>query len=525
MPRRDTKEKAAVKARHRWTLTRQVYLLAAVLIALATLSLVFVGHIASRAADEQAQRNELRLLENALTDRSQLIARDQFTLARWDRSVENISLRFNSGFVRYEFFDSLWYDFGHEQAFLVDPAGILLAESRLGDASFRRKPLAATSPLMQIAKATAQKHAANGAALDAPGTLTATRVDESAVYQFAELDGVVTLLVAMPIVPDDHDVQLPAGPPVVVVSGKALDEAFVADLNAQLSFVDIRFVRETSIDLGLTRLPVTTLDGTQLGSFQWVSETPGQHVWQMIVPAIVLLGGLIAVSALLIAWKISGLTQALEEREREASHLAQHDILTGLANRLQITAALDLAVEGLPARPFALISCDLDRFKAINDSFGHGAGDEVLREVARRLEDAVGSHGLVGRLGGDEFIILVTAFCDRKKLTRLAQQILLTVPAPVPLSETTTAHFGLSLGIAIAQISVADSEVLLAAADTALYAAKARKVGSFVFAGDADTEALKAAADRGRAPVAASSSEFGTEGRGRPRPDQSSNVA
>lgn len=487
---------ALTQKRSGWSLTRQVYLLAAVLIALATLSLVFVGYIASRAADEQAQRNELRLLENALNDRSMLIARDQFTLARWNRSVENISIRFNSGFVRYEFLDSLWYDFGHEQTFLIDPGGILLAESSAGEASFRRKPLPASSPLMQIAQATTRRHAEKGAALDAPGTLAATRVEESAVFSFAEVNGVVSLLVAMPIVPDDDEVSLPDGPPVILVSSKALDEAFVADINSQLSFGDLRFVRETRLTTGLTNLPVTAADGSQLGKFQWVSETPGQHVWQMIIPAIVLLGGVIAVSALVIAWKISGLTKALEEREREANHLAQHDILTGLANRLQISAALEAAVAGLPSKPFAIISCDLDRFKAINDNFGHGAGDEVLRQVARRLEDAVGQQGLVGRLGGDEFIVLVTAGHDRKQLTRLAQQILLTVPAPIALTRTTSAHFGVSLGIAMAQTAGTDSEVLLAAADAALYAAKSRRVGSFVFAGDPDVEGLKSVAEK-----------------------------
>lgn len=479
------------RTRARWSLTRQVYLLAAVLITLATLSLVFVGYIASHAADEQAQRNELRLLDNALNDRSMLIARDQFTLARWNRSVENISIRFNSGFVRYEFLDSLWYDFGHEQAFLIDPGGILLAESSQGEASFKRKPLAASSPLMQIAQATTRRHAEKGASLDAPGTLAATRVEESAVFAFAEINGVVSLLVAMPIVPDDDEVSLPDGPPVILVSSKALDEAFVADINSQLSFGDLRFVRETQLTTGLTNLPVAGMDGSELGKFQWVSETPGQHVWQMIVPAIIFLCGIIAASALLIAWKIGGLTTALEEREREANHLAQHDILTGLANRLQISAALETAVSGLPAKPFAIISCDLDRFKAINDSFGHGAGDEVLRQVARRLEDAVGQQGLVGRLGGDEFIILVTEGPDRKQLARLAQQILLTVPAPIPLTRTASAHFGVSLGIAMAQTAGTDSEVLLAAADAALYAAKSRKAGSFVFAGDPDIDGLK----------------------------------
>ncbi|NBN62665.1 diguanylate cyclase [Microvirga tunisiensis] len=483
--------------RQRWTLRHQVYLLAAVLITLATLSLVFVGFIASRAADEQAKRNELRLLENALTDRSQLIARDQFTLARWDRAVENISVRFNSGFVRYEFFDALWYDFGHEHSFLVNPSGVLLAEQLLGEASFRRKPLEASSPLMQIAQATANRYAETGATLEAPGTLAATKVEESSVFAFADLDGVPTLLVAMPIVPDDHTVDMPAGPPTVLVSARSLDEAFVADLNAQLSFEDLRFVTAIPGDEIRTVLPINRPDGTQLGSFRWISETPGQHVWQMIIPAIVFLGSLIAVSALVIAWKISGLTRALETREREASHLAQHDMLTGLANRLQVSTALAAAVSALPDRRFALISCDLDRFKDINDNHGHGAGDEVLRVVARRLEAAVGTAGLVGRLGGDEFIVLVTAFSDRRRLTRLAQEILVAVPAPVLVNPGVAVQFGVSLGIAVAE-EAADAEDLLAAADAALYAAKARRTGSFVFAGDPDTDALKAAADRAR---------------------------
>ena len=109
---------------------------------------------------------------------------------------------------------------------------------------------------------------------------------------------------------------------------------------------------------------------------------------------------------------------------------AHYDELTGLANRSLFTTCLEAAVETAAAEPaasFAVLFVDLDRFKAVNDTLGHQAGDLLLQQVARRLEQTVGDVGLVGRLGGDEFQILLPGIDQRERLSALATDIIATL--------------------------------------------------------------------------------------------------
>lgn len=182
------------------------------------------------------------------------------------------------------------------------------------------------------------------------------------------------------------------------------------------------------------------------------------------------------------------------ERAEAATRLAWqafHDSLTGLPNRALLTDRLGHAVER--ARRVgdltALLFLDLDRFKLVNDSMGHEAGDLLLVEVAARLEAAVRAGDSVARLGGDEFVILVESVSETAEVSALAQRIGEVVAAPIPLPQgmvTVTASIG------IAYDSGRGPEHLLRDADTALYRAKEKGRNRYhVF-----TESLRTAALR-----------------------------
>ncbi|CUA96269.1 diguanylate cyclase domain-containing protein [Pannonibacter indicus] len=467
----------------RWSLTHQVYFLASLLMVLATASLLYVGHIASRAADKQAVQNEMRLIESALHDRQRLMARDQMTLARWDRAVANIPVKFNPAFVRYELLDSLWYDFGHERTFLVDPQGALLAESHREVSRIGRKSLPASSVLLAVSRMSVRKYEGLRSTSEAgPGRSGPPAIDDMATFAYVLLDKTPTFISAMPIVPDDGAVTPPPGPPVILMSARLIDERFTADINSRLAFRDMKFMPGETPPAGSTSWPITSPDGEIIGHFQWTSETPGEHVWRMILPTILLLWAMLAGSAFAVSRKVGTLTRSLEQREQEFAYLADHDQLTGLANRRQISSILVNAISGLPDKPFALIGCDLDRFKQINDTYGHAAGDEVLATVARRIEAEVGSAGVAGRMGGDEFVIVVIEFADIDRLADLGRRIMAALDEEIPMPNGIHAELGVSLGIAIAPIDGSTDEALLAAADAALYAAKSARDGTLVFA-------------------------------------------
>lgn len=170
------------------------------------------------------------------------------------------------------------------------------------------------------------------------------------------------------------------------------------------------------------------------------------------------------------------------QRKLEDSRLAEFDSLTGLYNRHRMNRRLDsvLAAYKTAKRSCALMMLDLDRFKQVNDTMGHPAGDALLQQVAERLRNVVGERGEIGRLGGDEFQIILPDLDDRGKLGDLAEKIIQIVSQPYPIDDK-RAIIGTSVGVAIAPYDGLDRDELTRASDLALYAAKNGGRGAFRF--------------------------------------------
>ncbi|MGW5642414.1 sensor domain-containing protein [Saccharopolyspora sp. NPDC003752] len=169
-------------------------------------------------------------------------------------------------------------------------------------------------------------------------------------------------------------------------------------------------------------------------------------------------------------------SRAIRERlEREATH----DPLTGLANRTLVLRRLDSALRS--TRPAGVLFIDLDEFKVINDSLGHGVGDEVLRVVGERLQQLVGEGEVVGRLGGDEFVVIARAEDDRRKLLLLAEELRRNIADPINV-EGRKLRVDASIGIVLAPSgdprTAADA---LRDADVAMYHAKTLGRGRTAF--------------------------------------------
>ena len=159
--------------------------------------------------------------------------------------------------------------------------------------------------------------------------------------------------------------------------------------------------------------------------------------------------------------------------EAEITRLALFDSLTGLANRQRMRLSLEqmLSPQQRTQGANTLFLLDLDRFKAVNDTLGHQMGDELLKQVAGRLQKTVGDAGMVGRLGGDEFKVIVPREGNRDRLGALAEAIIAALSRPYYI-DGATISIGCSIGIAIAPEHGDDPEALVRNADLALYAAK-----------------------------------------------------
>ena len=166
----------------------------------------------------------------------------------------------------------------------------------------------------------------------------------------------------------------------------------------------------------------------------------------------------------------------------DAVRAARRDPLTGLANRLLVRELLEetLLMQWREQAGCGLLLVDLDRFKLVNDTLGHAIGDQLLVEVARRLEAAVGEGGRVGRLGGDEFAIVWRDDASRQTLTRVAERIIADLSRSFTIGAAHL-HVGATLGIAIGPVDGALEERLMRAADLALYRAKAAGRGGYAF--------------------------------------------
>ena len=179
--------------------------------------------------------------------------------------------------------------------------------------------------------------------------------------------------------------------------------------------------------------------------------------------------------------------------EAQVAYLAYHDALTGLPNRTQLEEQLrtDLARARRSGEALALLYFDLDNFKLVNDSLGHAAGDEVLRETARRLSELVRGGDVLARQGGDEFLLLM--HCPGTETAAAAAQlaaerIAAALERPFEVSDAEF-HIGASIGVALCPEHAEDAESLLKCADAAMYQAKRRGSGSIAVYEEQGTDA------------------------------------
>ncbi|WP_083439128.1 diguanylate cyclase domain-containing protein [Herbaspirillum autotrophicum] len=178
----------------------------------------------------------------------------------------------------------------------------------------------------------------------------------------------------------------------------------------------------------------------------------------------------------------------LQKENASLSHRANHDSLTGLSNRAFLETELERAVAeaSLSGSRVAVLFLDSDRFKEINDTYGHASGDEVLVTIAARIKAQLREGDLVARLGGDEFAILLKPLRSSNDAVVIADKIIEDMHNPIPLPTGTTIVTSLTIGVAVFPDHACDPAALLGAADEAMYRAKQTRRGTRQTAGNTD---------------------------------------
>lgn len=366
-------------------------------------------------------------------------------------------------------FDLRWLDdnvgrwlyemFGHQEIFIVDPTGQIVISWQNGqrvDNQHWHRFEEALAPWLLRQDRSHGGHSVQGTA------------------DFAQVDGRATVVAISDIGPVENN----SGFRLIGV--KYLDDGFLNAL-AQHSLINgLHYIGERPAPAEQVRFHLISRLGLSAGYFAWRPEQPGSQMMNTLMPLIgtvLLVTTLVCMVMMYRLWRLRlRLAQSmlrLGASEAQAQHLAFHDVLTGLPNRALIDERLiqALARASRNRTQAALLLLDLDRFKNINDTYGHHAGDDLIIEVSHRLSTLLRDIDTVGRIGGDEFVIVMEEIQDISEVNALCQGIIDALAEPFTLLGSET-WIGVSIGIAVAPQDGLDRQELMRKADIALYEAK-----------------------------------------------------
>lgn len=387
----------------------------------------------------------------------------QQSIAGWDDAVRKVHDRYDPEWVRKNFGSWLSEYYKYDRTYLLNAQNSVLFA--FVDGKQVLVPLDLDPAIMHLVEQLRGTLAAGSLEAFEPGKTHIPRV-----YDTVTIDGRPTVVSVMPIVPSTPEVAQVRGTECLVLSLRYLDGAFAEHLAESHRLSGARFARQDDTGANEASYAVTNAAGQAVGYLIWTPPYPGWEILKGVLP--VLAFGLFSVG-LTVTFLIATLRRLhsqLHASEGHARHLAHHDALTGLPNRAFFDERLAAAMEKPEAQRPALLFLDLDHFKQVNDTLGHPAGDELIKQFVSRLRQIVGPDEFLARTGGDEFAIIVTNHPGPALIDKLCDDILGSVVAPF-LVRKTQACVGISIGVAVSGTDD-DASDLARKADIALYQAK-----------------------------------------------------
>ena len=428
-------------------------------------------YLSASKSDEQATKREQTLVRHFLDQQQDVLSNDQSSVAGWDEAVKAVSEPFDEEWVSFNLGEELYLADGIDMSYVLDaslkPVFAMFEGDTIQPASFSRnqdvlKPLA--ERLREINWQGALSAYVQGISNVLPS-----------VGDTMLIEGRPALVSLMPIASDTGKYRYSPGSEFIHVAVRFLDSRFADEINDSMLISGGRFADlDTQIKDGETSIPVLNKTGQPIARFAWQPGQPGANILSDSLPA--MLGGftiMLAVVAVLI-FDLRRSTRQIEAGRVAAQHMAFHDKLTGLANRALFEDRLNTAIASARRGPkgIGLMIIDLDRFKEVNDTFGHEAGDDLIRQVAQRMKPLLRETDTIARLGGDEFAVIQTDVADVADVALVAERIIKSIAAPFEVARS-QAFVGASIGIALAPGDALGSVELARKADIALYEAKA----------------------------------------------------
>jgi diguanylate cyclase (GGDEF)-like protein len=454
-----------------WTSSGALLLLLAIS-GLAILGLVFLAAIwAGTQSDAVALDRQRQLVTGRLRDQVQrvsqevqLIGAGYASLLRTDRPLSDKDAI--SGNRSVEAFANVATTvFAYNAAFLVGPSGELALPT--DPESVRRfkwvRPL--LQPLIRGLETKRRTAAEHTASAPEPSQVELLRLEGR-----PSVAGIVAL----------SDVPLadrPRGNQYYLIVFRFLDGDTLDEISREQGLATARYARTADQEQNEVAYQIeATATGEPIGFIIWEPDLPGSRVIGRLIPVLSAAGLVIAVLFLTLVARLRRSLRELSVSEQHARHLSVHDVLTGLPNRALFSASFQrcLAAVGSDTDRGAIALVDLDRFKEVNDTYGHAAGDELLQAVVGRISALIGTRDVFARFGGDEFALLFPAIgASGDDHLRICRNVIDSIGQPFNLQTgDAVVRIGCSIGVAVFdEASHAPSEIMRRA-DVALYDAK-----------------------------------------------------
>ncbi|MGV4792202.1 putative bifunctional diguanylate cyclase/phosphodiesterase [Rhizobium sp. F40D2] len=366
--------------------------------------------------------------------------------------------------------------FGYDQAFVVDEKAqlLMLADAQTEKRYRWMKPLFA--PLLRDARlGVRQGTASERTPSSMESRLASAAQSNRALANLMRLEGRPTIVGVVAINDAAQGRQQPMRQFLIVV--RFIDGAALDELSRQQGLNGARFARTADADENEVAFQIdATANGEPIGFIVWRPDLPGSRVIGRLMPALSIAALLIAVLFSVLLVRLRSSLGELKKSELHARQLALHDVLTDLPNRALFAMRFDecLAETRNSVERSAVALLDLDRFKAVNDTFGHAAGDELIRMAAERIRAILRPGDTLARLGGDEFALLLRDIKDHDQvLPAICEAIVAELGKPFPLLRgEAVARVGGSIGVTVVPDAGRNADDIMRYADVALYEAK-----------------------------------------------------
>jgi diguanylate cyclase (GGDEF)-like protein len=432
------------------------------------------------SANQIATEREHTLLNNAFNESIAQALNEQKSVAWWDDSVVKITDEaIDLDFVDANFGIFLTETYGHDEVYILNakdrPLYAFLGAERRDPSAFEQRRAAVEQVIVEARGGERTKlkrrpdsfNELQGHYRKLAGVLEVARW----AGHIISVDGRPAVIAALTIVPN-VDMSLLKGTPNLLVSITYIDQAFVSDIGRSLLLNDLALISSPALRDGVVSEAFVVDDGATAGYLSWTTRRPGHVLLTIILPLVALGAIATGVLSMTMLRRLRRTSEELARRESQARYEAKHDALSGLPNRVHMVEMIEgflrTADRDGPRAVAAYI--DIDRFKDINDTLGHDAGDQLIKAVAGRLRKRLRPQDFLARFGGDEFVIL-TAPAAPEAGALLTGRVAQAFASPFAIHGQSI-RVTASVGLAHAPDNGITADELMRHADIALYRAK-----------------------------------------------------